>query len=93
MSEISMGRIAFEATCQYIASNVPDDIPEVANGWEDLPPAYREAWEVGAQAVLTERERIFTETMVANRSGEREPRDMPFNLRSMGLHHPLGEER
>lgn len=71
MSEISMGRVAFEATCQYIASNVPDDIPEVANGWEDLPPAYREAWEAGAQAVIAERDRIFNETMTANWPGDR----------------------
>lgn len=108
----SMGQMAFEATTQYIATNIPDDISEVSNEWSALPPAYREAWEAGAQAVLTERNRIFNETMAANRpderasgtgsvfnkrgSGEaeqREARDLPFNLRSMGLHHPLGEER
>lgn len=52
--EVSMGQVAFEAVTQYIASNVPDDIPEVSNEWSDLPPAYREAWEAGAKAVLTE---------------------------------------
>lgn len=52
--EVSMGQIAFEATCQHIATNIPDDISEVSNEWSDLPPAYREAWEAGAKAVLTE---------------------------------------
>jgi hypothetical protein len=50
-----LGQYAYEATQQYLASNLKDPAlmreREELEEWAELPPIYREAWEAGAQAV------------------------------------------
>jgi hypothetical protein len=53
-----MGQVAYEACRQYLVSDSqtyehPD---ELHAEWEQLPIAYREGWEAGAQALLAERD-------------------------------------
>jgi hypothetical protein len=52
MPEVSIGQTAFEACQAYIAEHVPDDIPEIAEGWAELPEIYKCAWEAAASAVI-----------------------------------------